>query len=139
MAVVCVPPSEPSGETVEDVSWLLSAYPYIFYISSIFLIATFMVYAIIPELRNNVHGISIMCQVASLAVMYIGLGTIKNNLDISDGACIGLGILLKSYSLDTYNSGLCMIFILATVTHFAYLSSFTWLTVMSFDIWWTFR
>ncbi len=97
MGIVCVPSAEPSGETVEDVSWLISAYPYIFYISSTFLIATFIVYAIIPELRNNVHGISIMCQVASLAVMYIGLGTIQNNLDISDGACISLGILLKTY------------------------------------------
>jgi len=27
----------------------------------------------------------------------------------------------------------------AIIVHFAFLSTFTWLNVMSFDIWWTFR
>jgi len=71
---------------------VLRLYPYLLYGSSTFLIATFVVYAIIPELRNNVHGISIMCHVASLAVMYIGLGAIQSNLEISYRACISLGI-----------------------------------------------
>lgn len=42
-----------------------------------------------------------MCHVASLAVMYIGLGIIQLNTQMQDGFCVGLGIhffLIKSNS-----------------------------------------
>ena len=32
-----------------------------------------------------------MCHVASMTVMYIGLGTIQLSHDLSDGVCVGLG------------------------------------------------
>lgn len=55
---------------------------------------TFIVYAIIPEIRN-VHGISIMCHVASLTVMYIGLGIIqmKPYAIYGTGWCTALGMV----------------------------------------------
>ncbi len=92
MAVLCFPSSDLEEQSEMEGSWVFRLYPYLLYVSSAFLIATFVVYAIIPEIRNNVHGISIMCHVASLAVMYIGLGAIHSDLNISDGACISLGI-----------------------------------------------
>ncbi len=90
MGIICLPPDlQP-----EVPSWLFQLYPPLLILSAVFLIATFIVYAIIPEIRNT-HGISIMCHVASLAVMYIGLGTIQTNLDFPNWLCIGLGFLMK--------------------------------------------
>ncbi len=87
VGMICLPPELPT----EDHSWVYQLFPPLLILSSVFLIATFIVYAIIPEIRN-IHGISIMCHVASLATMYIGLGAINTNLDIPNWLCIGLGI-----------------------------------------------
>ena len=80
----CFPPEPKIASTSK-------AIPYLLFFSSIFLIATLVVYSLLPELRN-VHGVSIMCQVASMAVMYIGLGIIQLTANMSTGACIFLGI-----------------------------------------------
>jgi hypothetical protein len=39
-----------------------------------------------------------MCHVASMTVMYIGLGTIQLSHHLSDGVCVGLGNICKSTS-----------------------------------------
>ena len=85
-ALVCFPPQvePPRSEIVA-----MKVFPFFLFVSSIFLIATFVVYALLPEIRN-VHGVTIMCHVASLAVMYIGLACIQL-LSLPDGACVGLG------------------------------------------------
>ncbi|XP_057366331.1 LOW QUALITY PROTEIN: G-protein coupled receptor Mth2-like [Daphnia carinata] len=111
-ALMCFPPQP---EESADNQLVFKVFPYLLLVSSLFLVATFVVYAIIPEIRN-IHGVTIMCHVASLAVMYIGLCVIQLGSEMPDGACVGL----------------------AVVVHFAFLSTFTWLNVMSFDIWWTF-
>ncbi|XP_053995120.1 G-protein coupled receptor Mth2-like isoform X1 [Hylaeus volcanicus] len=80
-----------------------------------FLLATFLVYAIIPELRN-LYGKTLMCYVASLLVAYT---------------------FLELASLFYIAYGLCSA--IALVIHFSFLASFFWLNVMCFDIWWTFR
>ena len=91
IAISCIPPSVTSRINEEESSIILS-YPYFLFVSSIFLIATFVVYAIIPEIQN-VHGISIMCHVVALAVMYIGLGIIQINPDAIAGRwCTALGM-----------------------------------------------
>ncbi|KAI9557713.1 hypothetical protein GHT06_017542 [Daphnia sinensis] len=111
-ALMCFPPQP---EESADNQLVLKVFPYFLFVSSLFLIATFVVYAMIPEIRN-IHGVTIMCHVASLAVMYIGLCVIQLGSEMPDGACVGL----------------------AVIVHFTFLSTFTWLNVMSFDIWWTF-
>jgi hypothetical protein len=59
--------------------------------SSIFLIATFVVYAIIPELRNT-PGANLMCHVASTATAYTSVGIWSlNMLMLNKKACITLG------------------------------------------------
>merc|ERR1740128_1413470 len=61
-----------------------------------------------------------MSQVASLAVMYISLALIQ---------------LKVGTDVDPLSLQICKI--LGVVAHFSWLSSFTWLNALSFDIWWT--
>jgi len=56
-----------------------------------FLLTTFLVYALIKELRN-LHGKSLMCHIASLMMAYISLIIIKFASDeMSKGSCVILG------------------------------------------------
>ncbi|KAL0103551.1 hypothetical protein PUN28_017664 [Cardiocondyla obscurior] len=81
-----------------------------------FLVATFLVYAIIPELRN-LYGKTLMCYVICLIVGYVFL-------------------ILANYIYMVPIPLLC--FTTAFIIHFSFLASFFWLNVMCFDIWWTF-
>ena len=81
-----------------------------------------------------------MCHVASLATTYIGLATIQLNPSLSDRSCVSLGNDKFHLKVITLASSCDIIFVyIAFVVHFAFLAAFTWLNVMSFDIWWTFR
>lgn len=84
-------------------------FPYLLFISSVFLIGTFIVYATLSEIRN-VHGATIMCHVASLAVMYIGLGVVQSAdlASFPNGACVALGQLtlfrlLRRFQVQSVN------------------------------------
>ncbi|XP_077254742.1 putative G-protein coupled receptor Mth-like 3 isoform X2 [Temnothorax americanus] len=81
-----------------------------------FLVATFLVYAITPELRN-LYGKTLMCYVISLIIAYVFL-------------------ILVNYIYMSPIRVLC--FTTAFIIHFSFLASFFWLNVMCFDIWWTF-
>ncbi|XP_063973107.1 G-protein coupled receptor Mth2-like isoform X3 [Diachasmimorpha longicaudata] len=83
-----------------------------------FLAATFLVYALLPELRN-IHGMTLMLYVASLFSGYMGL------IVVQFGA-----------ASPWHHKGFCTFS--AFIIHFSFLSSFFWLNVMCFDIWWTF-
>ncbi|XP_076286754.1 putative G-protein coupled receptor Mth-like 3 isoform X1 [Lasioglossum baleicum] len=80
-----------------------------------FFLATFLVYAIIPELRS-LYGKTLMCYVACLILAYTFLVLVN---------------LLSSLPF-----ALC--YAVAFVINFSFLASFFWLNVMCFDIWWTF-
>lgn len=86
-ALVCFPEAP---KLTEDDKLVLAVFPYFLLVSSLFLIATFVVYAILPEIRN-IHGVTIMCHVGSLAVMYIGLAIIQLDEHLPDKVCVGLG------------------------------------------------
>ncbi|XP_020295639.1 G-protein coupled receptor Mth2-like isoform X2 [Pseudomyrmex gracilis] len=92
-------------------------YPVGLIISLPFLLTTFVVYSIIPELRN-MHGYTLRGYVGSLFVAYTVLSLLQliPPIDMEDFICITL----------------------AFVIHFSFLASFFWLNVMCFDIWWTF-
>ncbi|XP_011307422.1 uncharacterized protein [Fopius arisanus] len=81
------------------------------------LIATFVVYSILPEL-DNMHGMILRAYVGQLGLAYTPL------------------TLLKVVPAVSHNEGTCIAF--AFIIHFSFLSSFFWLNVMCFDIWWTF-
>uniref|UniRef100_A0A182MK93 G-protein coupled receptors family 2 profile 2 domain-containing protein n=1 Tax=Anopheles culicifacies TaxID=139723 RepID=A0A182MK93_9DIPT len=85
-------------------------------ISIPFLVATLIVYALIPDLRN-IPGKSLMCYVFALTVSYLMLVLIKRSLfDSSPDWCTAVGYAY----------------------YFSLMSSFFWLNVMAFDIYWTF-
>jgi hypothetical protein len=108
----------------------LKIYPYVLFFTSLFLIFTFIIYAILPEMRN-VHGVTVMCLVVSMTVMYIGLGIIQLGSDMDTWLCVTIG---DNYTIFKK----CIFFTFfyyykhykASVVHFAFLSTFTWLKVM---------
>ncbi|XP_063973101.1 G-protein coupled receptor Mth2-like isoform X1 [Diachasmimorpha longicaudata] len=81
------------------------------------LIATFVVYSVLPEL-DNMHGMILRAYVGQLGLAYTLLAT------------------LKIVPVVSHNQDTCVTF--AFIIHFSFLSSFFWLNVMCFDIWWTF-
>ena len=91
MALTCFP--KPPEPPTRDIIIALQIYPYVLLFSSIFLIATFTVYCILPEMRSNVHGVSVMCLVASLTSFYIGMAIIQlHNKDPVRWFCVGIGM-----------------------------------------------
>ncbi|XP_044585430.1 G-protein coupled receptor Mth2-like isoform X5 [Cotesia glomerata] len=83
-----------------------------------FFAMTFLVYALLPQLRN-IPGLNLMAYVGSTFVAYVTLAIVQ----IGECAIIDM-------------TNLCITF--AFVIHFSFLASFFWLNVMCFDIWWTF-
>ncbi|XP_014486102.1 PREDICTED: G-protein coupled receptor Mth2-like isoform X1 [Dinoponera quadriceps] len=82
-----------------------------------FLLLTFIVYCILPELCN-MHGYILRAYIGSLFVAYFVLGIFQlvDPNSYSQLVCIGSAFII----------------------HFSFLASFFWLNVMCFDIWWTF-
>ena len=83
-----------------------------------FLLATFLVYAFIPELRN-LHGLAMMSYLSALFVMYLSLVFIK----------------LKSKALMELE--LCQV--IGYITYYSVLVVFFFLNVISIDIYNTFK
>ncbi|XP_066583921.1 G-protein coupled receptor Mth2-like isoform X2 [Prorops nasuta] len=92
--------------------------------SCTFLLLTLLVYACLPTLQN-LHGKTLMCHVSSLLVAY---------------TCLSIIIFATPEDSDKrhdYTSTpLCQF--LGYTMLFSFLSTFSWLNVMCFDIWWTF-
>ncbi|XP_026470469.1 G-protein coupled receptor Mth2-like [Ctenocephalides felis] len=86
-------------------------------ISIIFLILTFLVYLILPEL-HTIHGKALMHYVGALATAYSFLAVIQiSTRSMGDAECISYGM----------------------ICYVAFILSYFWLNIMSFDIWWAFR
>ena len=68
-------PTEPP-DLSENERKALQLYSYFFIGSSVFILLTLGVYAILPELQN-IHGVSIMCYLTSLALNYVFMSTVK--------------------------------------------------------------
>ena len=85
-------------------------------ISCIFLVITFLVYIFVPEL-NNLHGKIVLSNVFTI-------------------------FLLTAYLLLVYNSSHYLNGVLCQIVgysgYFLTMSMFTWMTIMSFDLCWTF-
>ncbi|CAK1580414.1 unnamed protein product [Parnassius mnemosyne] len=114
VAVVCYPDKAPD----DDGPVLYITYAVGLIVSIPFLLATFLVYAFIPELRN-LHGMCLMAYCGGLIVAYTFLSYLK---------------------LHTGKVGVAMMgcYIIAFIVYYAFQTSFFWLNVMCFDIWRTF-
>ncbi|XP_018367586.1 PREDICTED: G-protein coupled receptor Mth2-like [Trachymyrmex cornetzi] len=82
-----------------------------------FLLLTFIIYSILPELRN-MHGFTLRAHVGSLFITYSIIYFGQQTTDLAE----------KNYCVA-----------LAYIFNFFFLASFFWLNVTCFDIWWTFR
>lgn len=109
-AVICFPES-PENEIMNVVKSILQG------ISFIFLLLTLIVYVCLPVLQN-LHGKTLMSHVASLMLGYLCLCVSPWLKDVKENTvfCSASGFLLL----------------------FSFLSAFSWLNVMCFDIWRTF-
>ncbi|RXG69899.1 G-protein coupled receptor Mth2 [Armadillidium vulgare] len=116
-AMICFPQPKAEGSSMcHHVGQKL--YPSLLLISSIFLIITLTVYAIIPDLHSKIQGKCLITSILSLLASYISLATVQLwTRNLSSGWCIAFGFLIQ----------------------FSVLSAFFWLNVMSYDIWRTLR
>ncbi|XP_024885510.1 G-protein coupled receptor Mth2-like [Temnothorax curvispinosus] len=89
--------------------------------SCAFLLMTLLVYVCLPSLQN-LHGKTLMCHVSSLLLAFTCLPIIT---------WITPGDETEERSTTTCKA-------LAYTALFSFLSAFSWLNVMCFDIWWTF-
>lgn len=79
----------PAGDEQSTITF--TVYPIGMILSSPFLLATFLVYAIIPDLRN-LHGKSLMCHVFSNFVAYVSLSIVQIATDsMSPFLCVTFG------------------------------------------------
>ncbi len=90
--------------------------------TSIFPFATCVVYILLWK-KQNIHGWIIAATSGSLFFMYIFQGTAHL-----------IGVTLKERALNTVYCRL-----LGVLTHFFMMSTFTWCSVMTFDLFLTFR
>ncbi|KOB73813.1 Methuselah-like protein 10, partial [Operophtera brumata] len=113
-AIICYP-----EEVSTDDSYVLyTAYAVGLMLSVPFLLATFLVYALIPELRN-LHGMCLMAYCGGLIVAYPFLAYLKLHIGT-------IGVEMP----------FCLT--VAFIVYYAFQTSFFWLNVMCFDIWRTF-
>nr|QZD25055.1 GPCR22 [Spodoptera exigua] len=84
-------------------------------VSCFFMLLVLIVYSLLPELQN-LCGLILMAYVASLFMAFLLLAIIQIKVHPSI-TCVGL-----TFSI-----------------YFFFLASFCWMSVMSYDIWWTFR
>lgn len=92
-------------------------------ISCIFLFLTFIIYAYLPGLRN-LYGKTMMCHIASLFMAYVCL------------AITGLGPPKLEYTVDYTNDkswNFCET--IGFLMLYSFVAAFTWLNIMSYDIW----
>lgn len=102
----------------DDSPILYTAYAIGLILSVPFLLATFLIYAFIPELRN-LHGMCLMAYCGGLIVAYPFLAYLKLHVGT-------VGVEMTG----------CLV--VAFVVYYAFQTSFFWLNVMCFDIWRTF-
>ncbi|XP_043263170.1 G-protein coupled receptor Mth2 [Colletes gigas] len=92
-------------------------------ISCFFLLLTLLVYICLPALQN-LHGKTLMCHAASLLMSYVCLAIMP--------------WLTPTRTPHNTNGGSKYCTILGIVMYFSFLSTFSWLNIMCFDIWRTF-
>ena len=86
-------------------------------VSCVFLLITFLVYIKLPEF-NNLHGRIVLSNIVSILLVTLYLTVVYHlSFPLSDFACQALGYL----------------------GYFFTMAMFSWMTIMSFDLCWTFR
>lgn len=109
---------ENEQERLTNMTFMQILIPYLMLLSVPFLIATFCVYASLPELQG-IPTKCLLCYIFGLVISYTMMATVQ--LDGSNGVT---PIFCK---------------MLAIITYFFIMSTFFWLNVISFDLWHNFN
>ncbi|XP_063222229.1 G-protein coupled receptor Mth2-like isoform X1 [Bacillus rossius redtenbacheri] len=117
-AYFCFPEEEEYGQ--EEVRYVTKpvpvVYPVTMLVSLPFLLATCLVYWLVPSL-GTLHGRVLRCYVGALFCGYLLLALVQLQVHrIGSAGCVATAFII----------------------YFSFLASFFWLNVMCFDIWWTF-
>jgi archaellum biogenesis protein FlaJ (TadC family) len=76
-------------EIPESLMIAATVYPYLLFLSVLFLSATVMVYVLLPQLRDTT-GVIVMSYVSSMAIYYTGLGIIQIVPEMPKTICASL-------------------------------------------------
>jgi hypothetical protein len=112
----------PREESSPQVFIVTTAYPICCNVSNLFLLLTFLTYALLPELRRPLFGRLLMAFVAALFFAYLFISLIA----------IGHLRLIVAKDEDEEYSVICRVLGFATL--FFFLSTFSWMNVLSYDI-----
>ncbi|XP_029662708.1 G-protein coupled receptor Mth2-like isoform X2 [Formica exsecta] len=110
--------SEISDKIVNIINDINIIYVSFHIVSILFLVSIFLVYSILPELRNT-HGFFLCNYSGALSIAYT------------------IHIVILLIEADAVHYSVCIS--IAFFNYLCYLVSFFWLNVMSLDMWWTFR
>ncbi|CAB3368144.1 Hypothetical predicted protein [Cloeon dipterum] len=113
-AILCFP-EESVENSPQNVQY--SIYSVGMLLSSVFMLLTLAVYALLPQLRN-LHGKCLMCHVGCLLSAYISLSIVQLGSDVIP---------------------LWLCTLIPFVIQFTFSSAFFWLNIMCFDICWMFN
>ncbi|XP_046402257.1 probable G-protein coupled receptor Mth-like 2 isoform X2 [Ischnura elegans] len=114
-AYLCFPDQNQGGGILDTTSRIV--YGVSILISCIFIVATLVAYAILPSLRN-LHGVTLVSHAICLLAAFLALAIAKFT---EEALQLSLGCKVLGFSIL-----------------FAFLAAYSWLSVMCFDIWWTF-
>ncbi|XP_071453442.1 probable G-protein coupled receptor Mth-like 1 [Hetaerina americana] len=92
--------------------WLSLSFPLLLLLSTSFLLVTFFSFALVPDLRNSLHGRSVMCLITSLVM-----------------GCVFLAMVQLTGEALTVNNCIAS----AYVMQFSFHAAFFWLNTMCFD------
>ncbi|KAF2356826.1 GPCR family 2 secretin-like [Trinorchestia longiramus] len=109
------------GQLYGDSCWRLRVYlyPITLFASCLFLLFTLILYKVVPELRMNISGKSLVSHVFSLLLAFLCL------------------LIIFMGRLSERNVVLCQV--MAFVTQYSYLATFFWLSAMCFEMWYRIR
>ena len=129
IAMICLPKS------FYQMRWLLrNVYSIINFISALLVLITFLVYLVLPPLRENIQGYSMLCFFFCLIVMHTENGIFLSLKNEPHTWCLNKGDL----SIVFYDVIILLLYTYvqaACVSGYFRLASSTWITVMGYNIW----
>lgn len=115
--------------------------------SSMFLLSTFIVYAMLWN-QHSVHGWTTLCHSSSMFFMYLFLGIVHLSRLSPDETlmkneaqrmCELIGMFIIRTRCNSGYFSIQNVYYSGVLSHFFFICSFCWFTVINFDLFWTFR
>ncbi|CAL8093742.1 unnamed protein product [Orchesella dallaii] len=103
-------------------------YPTVQILASLFLLATALIHLLLLD-KQHLHGLTVLCHCISMFLLYVfcAIAHILSTIPNSSG-----GGRSKEFKVT-------FCWLVAILSHYFFMTTFTWLSVMNFDLWLTFR